>query len=182
MMQPVAQQPAELLLKAQGVRVAIFDVDGVLTDGGLYFTASGETIKRFHVLDGYGIGLLRASGITPLVITGRDSEPLRVRLKALGIDEVHCGVKDKARVAEARLQALQVPWEQVAVIGDDWPDLPLMQRCRFAAAPPEAHAEVLAVVDFVTTRRGGHGAAREFCDLLLMAAGRYVQHLRDACP
>lgn len=181
-MQPVARQPAELLLKAQGVRVAFFDVDGVLTDGGLYFTARGETIKRFHVLDGYGIGLLRASGIVPVVITGRDSKPLRVRLAALGIDEVFCGVKDKARVAEARLQALQLAWDQAAVIGDDWPDLPLMRRCRFSAAPPDAHEEVLSVVDFVTTRRGGHGAAREFCDLLLMAGGQYAQHLWDACP
>jgi len=181
-MQPVAHQPAELLLKAQGIRLAIFDVDGVLTDGGLYFSASGETIKRFHVLDGYGVGLLRASGIVPVVISGRDSRPLRVRLKALGIDEVHCGVKDKAQVAEARLQALQIPWTQAAVIGDDWPDLSLMLRCRFSAAPPDAHAEVLAAVDFVTTRRGGHGAAREFCDLLLMASGRYAQLLREACP
>ena len=181
-MQPVARQPAELLLKAQGVRVAFFDVDGVLTDGGLYFTDRGETIKRFHVLDGYGIGLLRASGIVPIVITGRDSKPLRVRLEALGIEEVFCGVKDKARVAEARLQTLQIPWDQAAVIGDDWPDLPLMRRCRFSAAPPDAHEEVLALVDFVTSRRGGHGSAREFCDLLLMAAGRYAQHLRDACP
>lgn len=181
-MLPVAHQPAELLLKAQGVRLAFFDVDGVLTDGGLYFTARGESLKRFHVLDGYGIGLLRTSGIVPVVITGRDSKPLRVRLAALGIDEVFCGVKDKAQVAQARLQALQIPWEQAAVIGDDWPDLPLMRRCRFSAAPPDAHAEVLAVVDYVTTRRGGHGAAREFCDLLLMAAGRYAQHLRDACP
>lgn len=181
-MQPFARQPAELLLKAQGVRVVFFDVDGVLTDGGLYFTASGETIKRFHVLDGYGIGLLRASGMVPVVITGRESEPLRVRLEALGIDHVFCGVKDKARVAEAQLLALKIPWEQAAVIGDDWPDLPLMRRCRFSAAPPDAHPEVLAVVDFVTSRRGGHGAAREFCDLLLMAAGKYAQHLRDAGP
>ncbi len=159
-MQPVALQPAELLLKAQGVRIAFFDVDGVLTDGGLYFTARGETIKRFHVQDGYGIGLLRASGIVPVVITGRDSKPLRVRLAALGVDEVFCGVKDKARVAEARLQALQVRWDQTAVIGDDWPDLPLIRRCRFSAAPPDAHAEVLAAVDVVTSRRTAAMARR----------------------
>ena len=181
-MQPVVRHPAELLLKAQGIRVAFFDVDGVLTDGGLYFSAGGETLKRFHVLDGYGLGLLRSSGVVPVVITGRDSRPLRVRLKALGIDEVHCGVKDKAQVAQQRLQDLQLSWEQAAVIGDDWPDLPLMRRCRFSAAPPDAHAEVLATVDFVTTRRGGHGAAREFCDLLLIAAGRYAQYLQDARP
>lgn len=179
-MQPVACHSAELLLKAQGMRIAFFDVDGVFTDGGLYFSAAGETIKRFHVLDGYGLKLLRACDIVPIVITGRDSKPLRVRLKALGIDEVFCGVQDKARVAAQRLQALQVAWEQSAVMGDDWPDLPLMRRCGFSAAPPDAHAEVRAAVDFVSTRRGGHGAVREFCDLLLMAAGRYAQLLRDA--
>ena len=179
-MQPVTQYPAELLLKAQGMRVAFFDVDGVLTDGGLYFSADGETIKRFHVLDGYGIGLLRDSGIVPIVISGRDSEALRVRLRALGIDEVHCGVKDKAQVAEACLDTLQVAWSQTAVIGDDWPDLPLIRRCRFSAAPPNAHAEVQAAVDVVTRRPGGHGAARDFCDLLLMASGRYAQYLQDA--
>jgi 3-deoxy-D-manno-octulosonate 8-phosphate phosphatase (KDO 8-P phosphatase) len=181
-MQAVARHSAELLLKAQGVRIAFFDVDGVLTDGGLYFTARGETIKRFHVLDGYGMVLLRSCGIAPVIISGRDSKPLRLRLAALGVDAVYCGVKDKAAVAQAHLDAAQLSWEHAAVMGDDWPDLPLMHRCRFSAAPPEAHAEVLAVVDYVTSRRGGHGAAREFCDLLLMAAGRYAQHLQDASP
>lgn len=181
-MQPVAHYPAELLLKAQGMRVAFFDVDGVLTDGGLYFSAEGEAMKRFHVLDGYGLGLLRASGIVPIVITGRESLALQVRLRELGIDEVHCGVADKAQVAQARLQALQLGWAQAAVIGDDWPDLPLIRRCRVSAAPPGAHAEVLAAVDVVTRHRGGHGAARDFCDLLLMASGRYVHYLQDAAP
>ena len=179
-MQPVVQYPAELLLKAQGIRVAFFDVDGVLTDGGLYFSADGDSIKRFHVLDGYGIGLLRIVGIVPVVITGRDSPAVRVRLQALGIDEVHCGVTDKAKVAQTRLTALQFGWSQCAVIGDDWPDLPLIRRCRLSAAPPGAHAEVLAAVDVVTRRNGGQGAARDFCDLLLMGSGRYAQCLQDA--
>ncbi len=181
-MQAVARHSPQLLLKAQGVGVAFFDVDGVLTDGGLFFSGAGESIKRFHVQDGYGIGLLRASGIVPVVISGRDSKPLRVRLKALGIERAYCGVKDKHQVAQTVLQDLQMVWEQAAVIGDDWPDLPLIQRCRVSAAPPDAHAEVLAAVDWVTRRRGGQGAARDFCDLLLMATGRYAQQLRDACP
>lgn len=179
-MQPVLQYPPELLLKAQGIRVAFFDVDGVLTDGGLYFSADGESIKRFHVLDGHGMALLRASGVVPVVITGRDAPAVRVRLQALGVAEVHCGVTDKAQVAQSRLTALQATWAQSAVIGDDWPDLPLIRRCRFSAAPPGAHAEVLAAVDVVTARSGGQGAARDFCDLLLMASGRYVQYLQDA--
>ena len=169
-----------LLLKAQGIRVAFFDVDGVLTDGGLYFTARGETIKRFHVLDGHGIQLLRASGITPVVITGRDSKALRVRLTALGIAEAYFGISDKHAAAQASLRTLDLDWDQAAVIGDDWPDLALMQRCRFSAAPPNAHDEVLAVVDHVTRRAGGQGAAREFCDLLLIAAGHYGRLLENA--
>lgn len=181
-MQPALQYPAELLLQAQGIRVAFFDVDGVLTDGGLYFSSDGESIKRFHVLDGYGIGLLRTAGILPIVISGRDAPAVRVRLKELGVEEVHCGVSDKAQVAQARLSALQVDWSQSGVIGDDWPDLPLIRRCRVSAAPPGAHVEVLAAVDFVTPHSGGHGAARDFCDLLLMASGRYVQCLQDANP
>lgn len=174
------QHPPELLLKAQGVRVAFLDVDGVLTDGGLYFSAAGETVKRFHVLDGYGIRLLRASGIVPVVITGRDAKALRVRLKALGIVEAYFGVDDKLEAGQASLHKLGLQWDQAAVIGDDWPDLPLMRRCAFSAAPPNAHEEVLAVVDFVTPRLGGQGAVRGFCDLLVTAAGQYAQLLEAA--
>jgi 3-deoxy-D-manno-octulosonate 8-phosphate phosphatase (KDO 8-P phosphatase) len=179
-MQPALIYPADLLLKAQGIRVAFFDVDGVLTDGGLYFSASGETIKRFHVLDGHGIKLLQAEGITPVVITGRDAKALRVRLKALGITEAYFGVDDKHAAARRSLKKLKLDWHQAAVIGDDWPDLALVQRCRFSAAPSNAHAEVRASVDHVTQRSGGQGAAREFCDLLLMATGAYGRLLEKA--
>lgn len=174
------RHPPELLLKAQGVRVAFLDVDGVLTDGGLYFSAAGETVKRFHVLDGYGIRLLRTSGIVPVVITGRDAKALRVRLKALGIVDAYFGVDDKLAAGQASLHKLGLQWDQAAVIGDDWPDLPLIRRCAFSAAPPNAHEEVLAAVDFVTQRPGGQGAVRGFCDLLLTAAGTYAQLLEAA--
>lgn len=173
-MQPVLHYPAELLLKAQGIGLAIFDIDGVLTDGGLFFSATGETIKRFHVLDGHGIKLLQQCGIRPVVITGRDGKALRVRLKALGIVDAYFGVDDKLSAAQDCLRKLDMDWQQVAVIGDDWPDLPLLARAAFACAPANAHAEVRAVVDHVTQAAGGHGAAREFCDLLLMASGRYA--------
>ena len=174
------QFPPELLLKAQRVRLAFLDVDGVLTDGGLYFSAAGETVKRFHVLDGYGIRMLRASGIVPVVITGRDAKALRVRLQALGIVDAYFGVDNKRTVAEASLRQLGLQWDQAAVIGDDWPDLPLIQRCAFSAAPPNAHEEVLAAVDLITHRPGGQGAVRAFCDVLLTAAGKYAQLLEEA--
>jgi 3-deoxy-D-manno-octulosonate 8-phosphate phosphatase (KDO 8-P phosphatase) len=177
--QPALSFPSELLLRAQGVRVAFFDVDGVLTDGGLYISEAGETLKRFHTLDGHGLKLLPRAGITPAVITGRDSPALRVRLKALGIVHVHYGTEDKRPAAEQTLKTLGLDWSQAAVIGDDWPDLPVMQRCALACAPAQAHAEVLARVHHVTRAAGGAGAAREFCDLLLVASGRYAQLLQE---
>jgi 3-deoxy-D-manno-octulosonate 8-phosphate phosphatase (KDO 8-P phosphatase) len=164
----------EQLLAAQGVRVAFFDVDGVLTDGGLYLSEQGEALKRFHILDGLGLKLLQRAGITPAVVSGRDSKPLRARLQALGITHVHYGTEDKRPAAEQTLKDLGLQWSQAAAIGDDWPDLPLLRRCAFAGAPANAHAEVKAAVHYVTRAAGGHGAAREFCDLLLHASGRYA--------
>ncbi|MBA2674568.1 3-deoxy-D-manno-octulosonate 8-phosphate phosphatase [Ramlibacter sp.] len=174
---PALRFPPELLLAAQGVRVAFFDVDGVLTDGGLYLSEHGETLKRFNILDGLGLKLLQEGGIVPAVITGRDSAPLRQRLQALGIAHVHYGTEKKRPAAESVLAALGLDWSQAAGIGDDWPDLPVLTRCAFAAAPPHAHAEVRAVARHVTQAAAGHGAAREFCDLLLLACGRYAQLL-----
>lgn len=181
MVRPALDFAPELLLKAQDIRVALLDVDGVMTDGGLYFGASGETLKRFHVLDGHGLVLLKSAGITPVVISGRDSRALRQRMKALGVQHLHAGVSDKLAAAEASLQQLGTDWSQAAAIGDDWPDLPLLTRCALAVAPPQAHAEVLAVADHVTRRPGGAGALREFCDLLLVASGRYAALLAEAC-
>lgn len=166
-----------LLLKAQGIKVAFFDVDGVLTDGGLLFSGEGETLKRFNSLDGHGLKLLQLAGITPVVITGRDSAALRERLQALGIVHAHFGTEDKQPAAQHSLTALGFDWGQAAAMGDDWPDLPVMRRCGFSCAPANAHAEVLAIADYVTTARGGDGAARCFCDLLLVASGRYVDLL-----
>ncbi len=176
-MKPALQFDTALLLRAQGVRVAFFDVDGVLTDGGLLFSDAGESLKRFNTLDGHGLKLLQLGGITPVVITGRDSNPLRVRLQALGIVHAHFGTEDKRPAAEQTLQALGLDWSQAAAMGDDWPDLPVMRRCALACAPMNAHAEVSAMAHYVTKARGGDGAAREFCDLLLVASGRYADLL-----
>ena len=176
-MQATQTFPTELLLKAQNVRVVFLDVDGVFTDGGLYLSDAGETLKRFHILDGLGIKLLQQGGITPVVITGRDSAPLRIRLAALGVTHVHYGTEDKAPAAERTLAQLGLTWRETAAIGDDWPDLPVLRRSHFAVAPPNAHAQVRAAVRHVTAAAGGQGAVREFCDLLLVASGRYAQLL-----
>lgn len=178
-MQPAIVFDPQLLLKAQGIKVVFFDVDGVLTDGGLLFSESGETLKRFNTLDGHGLKLLQKAGITPAVITGRDSQPLRKRLEALGITHAHFGTEDKRPAAEQTLQALGLEWSQAAAMGDDWPDLPMMRRAAFACAPVNAHVEVLAAAHHVTSKQGGFGAVRELCDLLLVASGRYVDLLDE---
>ncbi len=187
---PVLNFPSQLLLLAQPVKVAFFDVDGVFTDGGLYFgeyppgdaralpqagfNAAGETLKRFNSLDGHGLKLLQSAGITPAVITGRDSAVLRTRLQALGVVHARFGTEDKRPAAESILQALGLAWSQAAFMGDDWPDLPVMRRVAFSGAPANAHAEVKALASYVTQARGGDGAVREFCDLLMVASGRYA--------
>jgi 3-deoxy-D-manno-octulosonate 8-phosphate phosphatase (KDO 8-P phosphatase) len=179
---PALNFPPELLLRAQGpdlgIRAAIFDVDGVLTDGRLFIGESGELFKAFSTLDGHGLKLLARAGITPIVITGRDSAAVRRRVADLGLPHAVYGVQDKLAAAQPLLDALGLSWPQVAAIGDDWPDLPLLSRAGFACAPANAHIEVKAVAHHVTSRCGGDGAAREFCDLLLIAAGRYADLLQ----
>jgi 3-deoxy-D-manno-octulosonate 8-phosphate phosphatase (KDO 8-P phosphatase) len=180
---PALTFPPELLVRAQGsglgIKLAIFDVDGVLTDGRIYIGAAGEDVKAFSTLDGHGLKLLQAGGITPVIITGRDSPGVRRRVADLGLTHAVHGAKDKLAAATPLLAELGVSWGEVAAIGDDWPDLPLMSRAGFAAAPPGAHAEARAVAHYVTQAAAGYGAAREFCDLLLMAAGRYARLLAE---
>ena len=162
-----------------GLRAAIFDVDGVLTDGRIYIGEHGETVKAFSTLDGHGLKLLAAGGIVPLIITGRDSAAVRRRVADLGLKHAVYGAGDKLAAAESLLAGLGLAWADVAAIGDDWPDLPLLGRAALACAPANAHAEAKALAHHVTQAAGGHGAAREFCDLMLMACGRYAPLLRE---
>lgn len=164
---------AAVLAKAAAVRVVLLDVDGVLTNGGLYFAAEGESLKRFNTLDGHGLKLLQRAGITPAVVTGRGSAALRTRLAALGVVHARFDTEDKAPAAQSILSELGLDWSQAAAMGDDWPDLPMMQRAALRCAPPNAHAEVLTRADFITRAPGGEGAVRELCDLLLTACGAY---------
>ncbi|HEY4082201.1 MAG TPA: HAD hydrolase family protein [Burkholderiaceae bacterium] len=180
-MQAALKFPPELLLKAQGpelgIKAAIFDVDGVLTDGRIYIGETGEAFKAFSTLDGHGLKLLAMAGITPIIITGRDSPAVRRRVADLGLQHAVYGAKDKLAVALPLLAQLGLQWGEVAAMGDDWPDLPLMSRAGFACAPAQAHAEVKAIAHHVTQLEGGHGAARECCDLLLQAGGHYARLL-----
>jgi 3-deoxy-D-manno-octulosonate 8-phosphate phosphatase (KDO 8-P phosphatase) len=175
---PALSFAPELLLLARGpgagIAAAIFDVDGVLTDGRIYIGEAGETFKAFSTLDGHGLKLLAQGGIVPIVVTGRDSPGVRRRVADLGLDHAVYGAGDKLAAGEAVLASLGLEWSRVAVIGDDWPDLPLMRSAAFACAPPGAHVEARALAHHVTAAPAGYGAAREFCDLLLVAAGRYA--------
>jgi 3-deoxy-D-manno-octulosonate 8-phosphate phosphatase (KDO 8-P phosphatase) len=179
--EPVLSFAPELLLAARGpgdgIAAAIFDVDGVLTDGRVYIGESGEVFKAFATLDGQGLKLLAAGGIVPIVVTGRDSPAVRRRMADLGIAHAAFGAADKMAAAAALVDGIGLGWDRVAAIGDDWPDLPILRRAGFACAPPQAHVEVRALAHHVTQAVAGHGAAREFCDLLLVAAGRYVDLL-----
>ena len=159
--------------RAKQVRLMIFDVDGVLTDGGLRYGAQGETIKTFHVLDGHGIKLLQQFNVNTAIISARKSEIVVQRAKDLGIDWLRQGAQDKRAAFEELLTELGMHAEQCGYMGDDLVDLPVMTRVGFCASVPNAHPEVRTRAHLVTHAAGGHGAAREVCDFILRAQGNY---------
>lgn len=179
-MSPIQGFDPELLLKAQGIRGFLLDVDGVLTDGSLFVGEAGETFKRFHTLDGYGLRLLRLQGLVVMVVSGKDSAALRHRLQALRIDHLHLGADPKLPAAQSALAAAGLGWHEVAVAGDDWPDAPLLARAGLAFAPPSAHVEIRHLAHHVTTAPAGAGAVREMCDILLAGKGQYVNAWEQA--
>ena len=167
----MAHQTEDWVQRAAAVQVAVFDVDGVLTDGRLYFSAAGEELKAFHARDGLGLKSLRRAGIAVAVLSGRDSPAVNRRMESLGIDHVVQGRQDKLPAFDALLEQLGCARHQACYAGDDRLDLPVMQVCGFAAAPADAIAEVRAAAHRVTEAPGGHGAAREIADWLLAARG-----------
>ena len=169
-----------LLEKAKAIKLLMLDVDGVLTEGGLHYSDQGEQTKTFNTLDGHGLKLLQAHGISVAIISGRDGLALRRRLSDLRVQHVFAGVHDKKIAAQELLSTMGLEWSQAAAMGDDWPDLAMLLPAGFSAAPPAAHAEVLSRVDWVTLRPAGHGAVRDVCDLLLRASGVYASALQEA--
>lgn len=154
---------------AAQIALLVLDVDGVLTDGRLWFGAEGEVLKAFHVRDGHGIKLLRAAGVEVAVISGRSNPAVAVRLQELGVSNVVQGVSDKVAALGQLLHALGLPASRTACLVDDTPDLPLMHAVGLPAAVADAHPNVLAAAHHVTATPGGQGAVREFCDWLLDA-------------
>ncbi len=155
------------------IKLLLLDVDGVLTDGGIFYSESGENIKRFNTLDGQGLKFLMDSGVAPAVISGRSSEALKARLNDLGITEIFLGVHNKVRIAEELLIRHGLNWNQVASMGDDWPDIPMLMKSCISFAPPNAHKEVRNLVDHITQSQAGSGAVREVCDFILKLNGQY---------
>lgn len=155
--------------RASRIRLLVLDVDGVLTDGGLFYGASGEETKRFHVHDGLALVAARKAGLQIAVLSSRASAAVTRRMTELGVSEVHQGVGDKADALAVLCERLGIPTSAVAMMGDDLPDLAAMGRVGFALAPANAVAEVKRAAQWVARRRGGDGAVREAVEMLLKA-------------
>ncbi|MTW34994.1 HAD hydrolase family protein [Pseudoduganella danionis] len=162
-----------LVQRAARIRLMIFDVDGVLTDGSLHYGADGEALKTFNVQDGLGIKLLQESGVQTAIISARTSPQVIRRAADLGIGHLHQGGHDKLTPFHALLEKTGLTAEQVGFIGDDVVDLPILSRVGLAVAVPNGRAEVLNRAHHVTTAHGGRGAVREICELLMQAQGSY---------
>ena len=167
-----------LIARAHRIRLAIFDVDGVLTDGTLYLSERGEEIKAFNILDGLGMKLLSAGGITTALLSGRKSKIVELRAKEIGVSHVLQGVGDKLDTYHRLLRKLQLAEEETSFMGDDLPDLPVLRRCGLALSVPNAPEIVRNHVHFVTRTPGGRGAVREACEFLLQARGALENQLR----
>lgn len=159
------------LALAKSIRLIAFDVDGIMTDGGLYLSDSGEEFKRFNSLDGHGMKMLRQSGVVPAIITGRKSRCVELRAQNLGIEHLYQGVENKLEAMQSLLNKLDLRFEQAAFMGDDVVDLPVMRRTALALTVPEAPQIVRDHAHYVAERNGGYGAVREVCELLMSAQG-----------
>ncbi|MYN29560.1 HAD hydrolase family protein [Duganella sp. CY42W] len=161
------------LERAARVKLMIFDVDGVLTDGSLHYGADGEALKTFNVHDGLGIKLIQEAGIDTAIISARKSPQVIKRAADLGINHLHQGGHDKLTPFNALLEKTGLTAEQVGFIGDDVVDLPILTRVGFAVAVPNGRKEVLERAHHTTVAHGGRGAVREVCELLMHAQGSY---------
>ncbi|VFP80290.1 3-deoxy-manno-octulosonate-8-phosphatase KdsC [Candidatus Erwinia haradaeae] len=163
-----------VIQKAKKIKLLICDVDGVMSNGIIYQGNSGEEIKGFHVRDGYGIRCLLTSQIEVAMITGRESQLLKDRCKTLGIIHLYQGHSDKIKPFYSLLEKLQVKPDQVAYIGDDLLDWPVMNKVGLSIAVSNAHPILLPRVDYVTQLDGGHGAVREICDIILISQKKLI--------
>ena len=160
-----------MLERARAVRLALFDVDGVMTDGTVFMGPRGEVFKAFNILDGHGVKMLQSAGVATAILSGRESAAVERRAAELSIAHVIQGAADKLAAFERLATKLGLAPEACAFVGDDLPDLPVMKRCGFAVAVANAVEPVKSAAHYVTRASGGRGAVREFCDLVLSARG-----------
>ena len=165
----------EIIEKAKKIKLLILDVDGVLTDGRLFFDDQGKEYKCFHARDGHGIKLLRQTGVEVAVISGRKSNSVALRMKSLGVEHVYQGHENKIAAFNEIIQSLSVSPEQVAHMGDDLLDLPIMVRVGLSIAVNDANSAVKERADWCTSTSGGLGAVREVCDFIMQAQGTYEE-------
>lgn len=156
----------------QKMKIFAMDVDGVLTDGGMYYSKEGVVLKKFNTRDGRGIELLRKNGIIPVIITKENSEIVLKRAEKLKVEEVYIGVDDKLKVIEELIEKYNLSFDEIAYIGDDINDIPVLEKVCLSFAPEDVIAEVKQTVDYVTSKRGDEGALREAVDLILMQRPR----------
>jgi 3-deoxy-D-manno-octulosonate 8-phosphate phosphatase (KDO 8-P phosphatase) len=161
----------DILERAKQIRLVIFDVDGVLTDGSLYLGDDGQEYKAFNSRDGHGMKMLQHTGVTLAIITGRTSEVVRIRMQSLGIAHVYQGRHDKVPAYEELRETLTLRDERVAYVGDDVVDLPIMRRVGLSVAVADAHRLVRRYAHWQTQAPGGKGAGREVCELIMEAQG-----------
>ncbi|AOY87089.1 HAD family hydrolase [Marinobacter salinus] len=169
--------PEALLARAKRIRLIALDVDGIMSDGRLYFSASGDELKAFNILDGLGLKQLMAAGITVAVITGRQSPLTEKRMGDLGIPHLMQGREDKKVALEELISKMDISPEVIAYMGDDLPDLPAIRFAGLGITVPNAYWLVQEHADYCTQAAGGHGAVREACDLLLTAQGKLEEAL-----
>jgi len=168
----------DALDRARRIRLMIFDVDGVLTDGRLWYGPAGEELKSFHSFDGHGMKMLAASGVACAVLSGRRSAAVAARCAELGVPHVLQGIDDKLAAYESLLGSLEVRAEASGFMGDEVVDLPVLARCGFACAPREAREEVRASAHYIASTPAGYGAAREVCEYVMRAQGTLERALR----
>ncbi len=168
----------DILTKAARIRLVIFDVDGVLTDGSLFLGDDGQEYKAFNSRDGHGMKMLQSNGVTIAIITGRSSQVVSHRMASLGIEHVYQGARDKAPAYTELRDKLGLDDSQVAYVGDDVVDLPVMRKVGLAIAVQDAHELVKKHAHWQTPNRGGRGAARDVCELLMEAQGKLDDELR----
>ena len=169
----------DILEKAKNIELVIFDIDGVMTDGGLYFDNNGEEYKAFNSLDGHGLRMLQECGVKVAVITGRQSELVKHRMHDLGVNLLYQGYRDKTPAFEKLLKEVQLEKDQITYVGDDVVDLPIMSQLNFAIAVQNAHPFVKQHAHWITERSGGRGAVRDVCEFILEAKGMLNEKLHS---